>query len=585
MKIVYERSGKKEDITKFVTQVQWSGSANEVSRTLEFALLNSPYDKSMSPPILAKGDIIYFYNDNKLLFYGHVLVRERIGELGELNYTARDLMNNMIKSKISKKFKNKTPEYIAKACAKAAGISVGKLYKTKTKIKKQYATDESCYNIMMNAYAKASKKKHVQFIPRMRGKLFEVVKKGRIVTTLSQDADIIALRINESADDMVNSVNIYNKKGKRTGRVRKASWVRTFGLYQATYTKEKKSSGKKQAKAMLKGAKKEMEVEAIGNIKCIAGAGVYIYDPVSGITGNFWIESDNHTFSNGVHKMSLQLTFKNKTERPDVNYDSGSSSKNSSGRKTVSTGVMIGTKVKGLRFTAYVKGEGGPVDMRGRTLNPADKTVAFDYAVHKYGSKAYGMKMQIFGTHTRYDKKIMTIRDTGTGNNHTVDILMTRSQMNRWNNPHGYVILARRVRYKTKTVSSGDVEAGSKQDKVVRYAKKWVGKVKYVYGANNVPGGRSDCSAFTQFVFRKATGKSIGRTTKDQVKKGRKISKVSQLKPGDLILFNTVGWCSHVGIYIGKGKFIHCGCSHGVAIENIKSGYYRRKFLMGRRVL
>ena len=583
IKVFCNNKNSREEITQFVTQLTWSGSANEATRSLEFGMVNSPFDSAMDPPVLAMGSIIEFYGNGKLLFYGRVLNREKIGEKGELNYTARDLMNNLIKSRMTKKFKKKTPEYIAKACAKMAGLEVGSLYKTKMKIKKQYATEESCYNILMNAYAKAAAKKHIQFFPRMNGAKLEIIRKGNIVATLDQDADITALRITTNAEDMVNRVNIYSQKGKKTGQVQKANWVKAFGVFQEVLTKEEKSSGKKQAKALLKGQTQSMEIDAIGNIACIAGAGVYVYDALSDVTGNFWIESDSHTFSNGIHKMSLQMAFKNVTENPDVNYDSGSGSRSGSGSKYVSTGVMVGRKVTGLRFTAYVKGEGGPNDMRGRPLNPADKTVAFDWALHTYGRAAYGMKMQIFGTKTRYDKKIMTIRDTGTGNNHTVDILMTKAQENRWNNPHGYVIIAKTAKFKKKKVRSGSSGAGGgKADKLIRFAKKYKGKVRYNLGSDNVPGGVSDCSAFVRFEFRKSLGISLPRVTYEQVKKGKAIKKASQLQPGDLVFFNNVG---HVGIYSGAGKFIHCGCSHGVWINTLKSGHYRQAFCGGRRII
>lgn len=592
MKIIYGRKNKKYDITQFVTQVVWSGSANEASRSLEISMINSPFDDAMKPPKLKPGDQIWFYPGEKLRFYGHITIAERNGEKGEVTYTARDLMFNLIKSRISKKFKKKTPEYIAKACAKAAGIKVGSLYKTKTKIKKQYATEESCYNIIMNSYAQAAAKKHIQFFPRMNGEKFEVKRKGAVVATLDQQKDITALRITTNAEDMVNRVNIYDKKGKKTGTVKKQNWIRSFGVFQEAYTKGKKTSGKKQAKARLKGKRQEMEIDAIGNVKCIAGAGVYVYDKISGVTGNFWIQSDSHTWRNGIHTMSLQMTFKNVTEKPDVNYDSGSGSKSKSGTKYVSTGVMIGKKISGLMFTCYAPGEGGYNDMKGRRLNPSEKTVAFDRLSRMYGKNgAYGMKVQIFEKpKTRYHKKVMTNRDTGTGSMNKVDVLMTKSQERSWPNPHGHVIVAKKERYKKKKVKTGGggvngATAGSKADKIIRLAKSYIGKVKWILGANNVPGGRADCSAFTQYIFRKAAGKHIGRTTKDQVRKGKKISKISKLKPGDLILLNTVGYCSHVGIYIGKGKMLHNSTSKGPTIVTIKSGYYRKCFLCGRRVL
>ena len=62
-----------------------------------------------------------------------------------------------------------------------------------------------------------------------------------------------------------------------------------------------------------------------------------------------------------------------------------------------------------------------------------------------------------------------------------------------------------------------------------------------------------DCSGFTQYVFARA-GISIPRVSRDQASAGVAVP-YSQLRPGDLVCFNSP--VSHVGIYLGGGKFIH----------------------------
>ncbi|MCI6966999.1 NlpC/P60 family protein [bacterium] len=62
-----------------------------------------------------------------------------------------------------------------------------------------------------------------------------------------------------------------------------------------------------------------------------------------------------------------------------------------------------------------------------------------------------------------------------------------------------------------------------------------------------------DCSGFTQYVFAEA-GISIPRVSRDQAKAGIAVP-YSQMRPGDLVCFNSP--VSHVGIYLGSGKFIH----------------------------
>lgn len=81
---------------------------------------------------------------------------------------------------------------------------------------------------------------------------------------------------------------------------------------------------------------------------------------------------------------------------------------------------------------------------------------------------------------------------------------------------------------------------------------------------------------------------SIPRTSKDQGVYGTYVS-IKNLKPADLVFFDTVGVkdniISHVGIYIGNNQFIHASSSKGkVVISNLEN-YYLDRFVNGRRIL
>lgn len=107
---------------------------------------------------------------------------------------------------------------------------------------------------------------------------------------------------------------------------------------------------------------------------------------------------------------------------------------------------------------------------------------------------------------------------------------------------------------------------------IVSYAKKFLG-VPYVHGGSTPKG--FDCSGFTQYVMGHFGG-SIPRTTTGQYSSGAKISK-SELKPGDLVFFKPSAGSSrisHVGIYVGSGKFIHAPQpGESVKISDLSSSY------------
>ena len=80
-------------------------------------------------------------------------------------------------------------------------------------------------------------------------------------------------------------------------------------------------------------------------------------------------------------------------------------------------------------------------------------------------------------------------------------------------------------------------------------------------------------------------GISLPRTSVSQFKVGSKILR-NQLKPGDLVFFNTSGkGLSYVGMYIGDSKFIHTSTSKGVRIDSLNSRYYKNKFVTASRIV
>ena len=125
-------------------------------------------------------------------------------------------------------------------------------------------------------------------------------------------------------------------------------------------------------------------------------------------------------------------------------------------------------------------------------------------------------------------------------------------------------------------------------NELIAYAKTFLG-TPYVYGANGPDS--FDCTGYTCYVF-KHFGYSLPRTAYNQGYNdyAPKIENVSDLKPGDLVFFNTINdndLSDHAGIYLGDNMFIHCnsGSSMQVVIQDITSSYYKPRFSWGRRVI
>ncbi|MDT8902316.1 C40 family peptidase [Anaeroselena agilis] len=116
---------------------------------------------------------------------------------------------------------------------------------------------------------------------------------------------------------------------------------------------------------------------------------------------------------------------------------------------------------------------------------------------------------------------------------------------------------------------------------IVATAQKYKG-VPYRYGGATPKG--FDCSGFVMFVYNQH-GKKLPRSADQQYKAG-KPGKPKDLALGDLVFFTTTEkGPSHVGIFVGGGKFIHASSSRGVVVTALGDAYWKPRYLGARTVL
>lgn len=128
------------------------------------------------------------------------------------------------------------------------------------------------------------------------------------------------------------------------------------------------------------------------------------------------------------------------------------------------------------------------------------------------------------------------------------------------------------------TLSAGSAFADSKLNSAI----KPIMGVSYKMGGTTTNG--FDCSGFTTYVFKKL-GMSLPRVSSAQYKMGTAVSK-KNLRAGDLVFFNTSGrGVSHVGIYIGGGKFAHSSTSRGVIVTSLNQSYFAKRYVGAKRVM
>lgn len=94
-----------------------------------------------------------------------------------------------------------------------------------------------------------------------------------------------------------------------------------------------------------------------------------------------------------------------------------------------------------------------------------------------------------------------------------------------------------------------------------------------------------DCSGFVRHLYEKSFGRLLPRRADEQARATETIDR-NELKPGDLVFFNTMKRAfSHVGIYVGDGKFIHAPrTGKAIRVDDMREAYWQKRFNGARRV-
>lgn len=165
-------------------------------------------------------------------------------------------------------------------------------------------------------------------------------------------------------------------------------------------------------------------------------------------------------------------------------------------------------------------------------------------------------------------KEVFASRDVG------LDISLLKSIANDMDLPEAEDILTEE--------ELNSLSLAGLREKIVKTAYKFLG-VRYRMGADGF--GAVDCSSLIKNIYAKY-GINLPRTAREQFNIGFAVD-IDELKPGDLLFFTTYApGASHVGIYVGNGKFIHASSSfRRVTVANLNHPYFKRRFIGARRVI
>ena len=558
------------DITQLVKNVTWSGSYQQACRKLEFSLLASPYDKSIPTVKIECGYMVRLLEEDNELFRGYIQSRNLSYSGNSVEYMALDGGTYVHRNELVYNFKNQTAESIASKVCSDLGISIGSLASTGISMDKKFF-GVSGYDIIMTAYTYASTKTNKKYMCTMDKGQLNVIEKGEITLELNFEngSNILDSNFSEDISNMVNKVKVYNGDEQEVKVISNSNDMKSYGTFTKILKLEDGKDADAEAKKELKSIERKASITGFGDSSCKSGYGVKVKDAYTNLVGLFYIDEDVHTWEDGIYKVDLTLAFENMMH--EVNSETTENNSSSS-----NSGEVQGKEVDAI-FTAYYPAnnsmQGGFYDAQGNKLDPSKLTCAAPKSV------AFGTMVKVLNTGTDRDNLVYKVTDRGgaivikDGVYHFDLLMKDKKTAYAFGRRKGKAIIG-------QLASSGSSSSSGGNSKLVELAKSKLG-CKYVWGATGE--NTFDCSGLTYWCH-KQIGISIPRTSLEQSRNGKSVSK-SDLQPGDLVFFKTTSApVGHVGMYVGNGQFIHApNKSKPVKYDSLSSSYYSSRYVCARR--
>lgn len=556
------------DITQLVKNVTWSGSYQQACRKLEFSLLASPYDKSIPTVKIECGYMVRLLEEDNELFRGYIQSRNLSYSGNSVEYMALDGGTYVHRNELVYNFKNQTAESIASKVCADLGVSIGNLASTGISMDKKFF-GVSGYDIIMTAYTYASTKTNKKYMCTMDKGQLNVIEKGKITLELNFEngSNILDSNFSEDISNMVNKVKVYNGDEQEVKIISNSNDMKSYGTFTKILKLEDGKDADAEAKKELKSIERKASITGFGDSSCKSGYGVKVKDAYTNLVGLFYIDEDVHTWEDGIYKVDLTLAFENMMH--EVNSETTENNSSSSGE-------VQGKEVDAI-FTAYYPAnnsmQGGFYDAQGNKLDPSKLTCAAPKSI------AFGTMVKVLNTGTDRDNLVYKVTDRGgaivikDGVYHFDLLMKDKKTAYAFGRRKGKAIIG-------QLVSSNSSSSGGGNQKLVELAKSKLG-CKYVWGATGP--NTFDCSGLTSWCH-KQIGISIPRTSLEQSRSGKSVSK-SDLQAGDLVFFKTTSApVGHVGMYVGNGQFIHApNKSKPVKYDSLSSSYYSSRYVNARR--
>ena len=257
------------DVTELVSSVTTSGSRSEASRTLSAEILQPPADKNVPAVPLELEAKVEFDSEDGQTFEGWVTQTSRTTSGNTVTVTAQSRGDKLTNTKVTKKITGATPAAAAAELITAAGLKVGELAPAPGTVARKFV-DTPVADAIMAGYILSGQQNDTSYVLTVDGETASVVEFGKKVTgTLAEGSNLQVATYAESLD-----------------------WEDGEEDTEGHYERGQKAT-----------------VQGLALPGAVTGMAVQIKETYTGLTGIFYVDSDQHSWAKGMYTNKLTLVF------------------------------------------------------------------------------------------------------------------------------------------------------------------------------------------------------------------------------------------------------------------------------------
>lgn len=316
IQLLVVKDKKTIDMTNLVKSVRWSGRKGSSARTITVAMIDDDgYRHARSGIDVADGNQCVFLVDGKERFRG-ILMNQNQGDNKQLKFKAYDNGIYLANNKDTFVYKNKTADQVFSDVCSRFGIPTGEVAKCSYKIPEFTKSKTTGQDAVLDALSldyKATGTRH--FISSDKGKLSLLQRKDQVISfVVDGDANLYGYSYTKSIESIKTRVKMISKEGTTLAERSNSSLEQKIGIFQEIQQPDE-SLTKAQVKDLvgsvldtLDDPEETLTLNILGDPDVISGKAILVKIPHLDISRAYYVDSDDHTFEDNMHTMSLTLT-------------------------------------------------------------------------------------------------------------------------------------------------------------------------------------------------------------------------------------------------------------------------------------